>query len=472
MEDMKRLIEKYKQELMEYSKAAAPKESLAFPEMIEENEPVRAMDKADERGRSPAVTESAAPVREAPAPAAEGSEEKLNCQGEPIPGTVYTPPQPIEQPQERPSGQPAEEPEPCDEPACDGCDVRDYEELTPVTFDGGRMAPPAEETREAPVQPESKREPTEAQEAEECPTEQPKPARKPEIIGYVNDGSFDYDSIFGDMLSEPRVSDRRVTSEAPRYDELPSQRETSDANTAESVRRGGDPEFSGEVSGVTDNSPREPRPEFAQSGSVTPEQAQQLTERPINSRPTEQLTGRSFEDDGNPVNSRSDIRPLHDGTAPADRPNGSPAYSNLQDFEPCDEYEGSGSGQQSNNFRFQVYTARDALPIKGAVCIIKRKNNGGYVTMFEQVTDLSGQTTPVSLPAPPASLSQSPGNTVQPYALYDAEVSAKGYNTVEIRNIPVFEGVLSVQRVAMIPRTEENVTEIIDEQETDLNGGK
>ena len=137
-----------------------------------------------------------------------------------------------------------------------------------------------------------------------------------------------------------------------------------------------------------------------------------------------------------------------------------------------DEYEGDGENQRSNNFRFHVYTARDALPIKGAVCIIKRKSNGGYVTLHRLVTDISGQTNPVSLPAPSASLSQFPGNTVQPYALYDAEVSAKGYNTVEIKNIPVFEGVLSVQRVAMIPQTEENITEIIDEQETNMNGGK
>ena len=71
------------------------------------------------------------------------------------------------------------------------------------------------------------------------------------------DGTFDYNSIFGDMLSEPRVSDRRVTSaDAPRYDELSSHRELSEENTAESVRRGGDLEHSEEVSGVTDNSAR------------------------------------------------------------------------------------------------------------------------------------------------------------------------------------------------------------------------
>ncbi|MDE7193806.1 MAG: hypothetical protein K2O14_07520 [Oscillospiraceae bacterium] len=467
MDDMKRLIEKYKQELMEYSRAAAPKENLAFPEMIGEDEAGQTMSGAEE---APAVTESA-PVREtapaAPAPPAPPAppinEERLSCQGEPIPDEA-APRQPV-------SGS-----APSAEPVGDDS-AQDYEELTPVTFNGNIGAPRAPSAGEICDTAGMPQAPTEAaaeppKPAGSSPKASGKPARKPEIIGYVDeDGTFDYDSIFGDMLGEQRVSDRRVTpADAPRYDELPSQRENSEENTAESVKRGGDLDYSGEASGVTDNSPREPRPEPTPAGSVTPQQAEQLTERPINSRPTEQLTGRSFENSETPANSRSDIRPLHDGTAPADLPHGSPAYSNLQDFVPSEEFD--SDDVRGNNFRFRVYTARNALPIAGANCIIKRKNNGGYVTMYTLVTDISGQTDPVALPAPPASLSQSPGNTVQPYALYDAEVSAKGYNTVEIKNIPVFEGVLSVQQVAMIPQTEENITEIIDEQETDMNGGK
>ncbi|MGN1423106.1 MAG: hypothetical protein ACI4XA_07005, partial [Oscillospiraceae bacterium] len=38
MDDMKRLIEKYKRELMEYSRAAAPEKGLDFPEMLHETD--------------------------------------------------------------------------------------------------------------------------------------------------------------------------------------------------------------------------------------------------------------------------------------------------------------------------------------------------------------------------------------------------------------------------------------------------
>lgn len=445
MDDMKRLIEKYKQELMEYGRAAAPKKDLTFPEMIAE-EPRGVPEREAASAEPPAP-----PVAEEPAPV----EEALNCQGEPVPGTEYVPPQHAE-----------EEPE-------DGSE--DYEELTPVTFGGEPAAPP--EPPEPPAPPEVEAPETDVPPA---PPEQPrpaetaeKPAGKPKIIGYVDndDGTFDYDSIFGDMLGEPRVSDRRVTpADAPRYDELPSQRGISEGNTADSMGRGRELEPSCEVSGVTDNSPQEPRPQPAPAGSVSAKRAERLSERPANGRQGEQLTGRSFEITEPLENPRDDIRPLHDGNAPADLPHGSPAYSNLQSFVPEEQYDGDGENCRGNNFRFQVYTARDALPVKGAVCVIMKKSDGGYVTLHRLVTDISGQTVPVSLPAPSASLSQYPGNTVQPYALYDAEVSADGYDTVEIKNIPVFEGVLSVQRVAMIPRTEENVTEIIDEQET--NGGE
>ncbi len=465
MDDMKRLIEKYKQELMEYSRAAAPKENLTFPEMIEEDEAAQGtMENTEQNAlvQAPAVSENS----DMPSRIAE-SEEKLNCEGEPVPATVYVAPQMSD-----------------GHSAGDESASEEYDELTPVTFSGEAAGVSGNQTGGQSgaenVQPNiaEKLPPTREGANTASPSQADafqKQARKPEIIGYVgdNEGLFDYDSIFGDMLGESRVSDRRVPpADAPRHNDLPSQNGISNGNTVGGLARGKELEFSGEISGVTDNSPQEPIPQSTPAGSVTPKRAERKIERQITGRPSEQLTGRSFENSEPTQNSRSDIRPLHDGTAPADLPPGSPAYSNLQDFVPSNEYEGNSNSQQGNNFRFQVYTARDALPIKGAVCIIKRKSNGGYVTLHRLVSDISGQTNPVSLPAPSASLSQSPNNTVQPYALYDAEVSADGYNTVEIKNIPVFEGVLSVQRVAMIPQTDESITEIIDEQETDTNGGK
>ena len=52
------------------------------------------------------------------------SDEKLNCEGEPVPGTVYVPPQ-------APAEQSAEE-----KPAEEAPVPEDYDELTPVTFAG------------------------------------------------------------------------------------------------------------------------------------------------------------------------------------------------------------------------------------------------------------------------------------------------------------------------------------------------
>ena len=51
--------------------------------------------------------------------------------------------------------------------------------------------------------------------------------------------------------------------------------------------------------------------------------------------------------------------------------------------------------------------------------------------------------------------------------VYDADITAKGYAPVAIRNLPIFEGILSVQRTAMIPRSEDS-GETISENEPDL----
>ena len=41
MEDMKKLVEKYKRELMEYSRQAPKPEKLSFPEMLPEEPPAQ-----------------------------------------------------------------------------------------------------------------------------------------------------------------------------------------------------------------------------------------------------------------------------------------------------------------------------------------------------------------------------------------------------------------------------------------------
>lgn len=112
---------------------------------------------------------------------------------------------------------------------------------------------------------------------------------------------------------------------------------------------------------------------------------------------------------------------------------------------------------------FRVYAARGALPIKGARCILSKQIAGEAYEIASMLTNESGHTPPQTLPAPSKELSQQPENMVQPFALYDATVKKDGYADVILRDIPVFDGVQSVQRVAMIPDEDENESERIME---------
>ena len=115
----------------------------------------------------------------------------------------------------------------------------------------------------------------------------------------------------------------------------------------------------------------------------------------------------------------------------------------------------------------RVYTAREALPVYDALVLISR-DLGGQITLHRMTrTDISGNTEEIRLPAPPAELSEEPGNT-DPFAAYTIQVSKPGYYTAEYRQVPVFACITSVQPVELMPLPErESLTQeeiVIDEQ--------
>lgn len=91
-------------------------------------------------------------------------------------------------------------------------------------------------------------------------------------------------------------------------------------------------------------------------------------------------------------------------------------------------------------------TALGSLPVAGAKVVV---SGGGNVYTF--VTDNSGASPKIELPSPPRSLSLMPNQGATPYSSYDVTVSANDYFTVEVKSIPIFEGIVSVQDVNMIP---------------------
>lgn len=196
--------------------------------------------------------------------------------------------------------------------------------------------------------------------------------------------------------------------------------------------------------------------------TVTPEEAERLDDQPESGEdPNEQLAKRDFEDQSETVNPRDDIKPLQQsGAAPSVPPE--PEYETLQEFTDVNNRRGT--------LRFRTYTARGALPVAGARIVVSRQIGGQRHVFYILTTDESGQSAILSLPAPPKELSETPDSVVTPYATYDVQINAAGYDEVMIRALPVFEGVQSVQRVALVPALGQP-PETIDNTEPDLNGG-
>lgn len=323
--------------------------------------------------------------------------------------------------------------------------------------------------------------------------------RKPQIIGYVSEESGEFPAVYDRFLAEiietdesiaptdideqpdtpnaaPAAEQEQTEQSArqeqpdngdvidisdvlftpPKYTEIPSTQRVREEITEQSDPNDNIPTEN--VSGVTDNSNPAPPPPFAPTESVSKEKAETLADQPISGKDeNEQLTGRSFEDESYPQNTPNPDADMRQGSGaqPADYP--PPDYKTYEEF--AEKNTGNGT------MLFRVYTAQEALPVEGAKCVISKRVGGERRELYSLLTDSSGQTRAENLPAPSKELSQSYSNSIQPFALYDATVSRNDYAVVELKDIPVFDGVQSIQRVAMVPvppniRASEEITEV------------
>lgn len=64
-------------------------------------------------------------------------------------------------------------------------------------------------------------------------------------------------------------------------------------------------------------------------------------------------------------------------------------------------------------------------------------------------TDVSGQTEVVDLDTPPLELSLNESNELKPYANYDVEVDAEGYEVENIENVEILSNELIVAAVSV-----------------------
>lgn len=98
----------------------------------------------------------------------------------------------------------------------------------------------------------------------------------------------------------------------------------------------------------------------------------------------------------------------------------------------------------------RVSAASESIPLEGATVLIRggEENDSSVIASLTSGSD--GLTPKIALAAPPRSLSESPSNT-RPFATYNVDVHLDGYPSISAQNVPVFDGITSVQSMVMIP---------------------
>jgi len=99
-----------------------------------------------------------------------------------------------------------------------------------------------------------------------------------------------------------------------------------------------------------------------------------------------------------------------------------------------------------------AYASNARIPIQGAAITITGAD-GSAIAM--RLTNRSGTLdSPVEITVPDRSASQSPGTGIIPFTNVNLYARADKFETIEVENLQVFAGPLSVQNLAMIPLSE------------------
>lgn len=115
----------------------------------------------------------------------------------------------------------------------------------------------------------------------------------------------------------------------------------------------------------------------------------------------------------------------------------------------------SPSNSEIGYLTVRVSTAGGAIPLEGAAVNIRGGDIEDSAVIYALTTNSDGLTPTVSLETPPRSASETPQNTVPPYAVYNVDVFAQGYSPAFFHNVPIFSGINSIQPAVLLPNIEQ-----------------
>lgn len=116
-------------------------------------------------------------------------------------------------------------------------------------------------------------------------------------------------------------------------------------------------------------------------------------------------------------------------------------------------------------------TASGALPIENAVVTVYGNQPDFSAVIARLRTGNDGLTPKIALTAPPRSLSEAPGNGAASFATYNLSLHKDGFYPLSLYEVPVFDGVTSVQPADLIPLLENGYPDSFDPYGGRINEG-
>ena len=99
----------------------------------------------------------------------------------------------------------------------------------------------------------------------------------------------------------------------------------------------------------------------------------------------------------------------------------------------------------------RAYTSFAQIPLQN-VAIMVSDSNGDALAF--RLTDRNGKIEPIEIEVPDLYASQSPDTGVIPYRNIQISARVEDYEQLELENVQVFPGILTVQDLEMIPLSE------------------
>ncbi|HIZ83108.1 MAG TPA: carboxypeptidase-like regulatory domain-containing protein [Firmicutes bacterium] len=107
------------------------------------------------------------------------------------------------------------------------------------------------------------------------------------------------------------------------------------------------------------------------------------------------------------------------------------------------------------SIKIQASMAEGAYPVPGVTIVISKDFTDGTHVFHTAVTDADGIVDDLMLPAPPSAESQQPDESstpINPFSVYNITATKPGFRSEEYIQVPVFDGVKSIQPVRLMPQ--------------------